>query len=44
MNKFLIVLLLALVYCDKELNLDSVLFEKFQKFIQKYNKKYDSIN
>ena len=44
MNKFLIVLLLALVYCDKELNIDSVLFEKFQRFIKKYNKKYDSIN
>ena len=44
MNKFLIVLLLALVYCNKELNLDSVLFEKFQRFIKKYNKKYESIN
>ena len=44
MNKILIVLLLALVYCNKELNLDSLLFEKFQKFIKKYNKKYDSIN
>jgi len=44
MNKFLIVLLLALVYCNKELNLDSVFFEKFQRFIKKYNKKYESIN
>ena len=44
MNKFLIVLLLALVYCNKEFNLDSVLFEKFQRFIKKYNKKYESIN
>ena len=44
MNKVLIVLLFTLVYCNKELNLDSLLFEKFQRFIKKYNKKYESIN
>ena len=44
MNKLLTVLLLALVYCGKEPNLDSFLFEKFQRFIKKYNKKYESIN
>jgi len=44
MNKFLFVLLLTLVYCKKKFNLDSVLFEKFQRFIKKYNKKYESIN
>ena len=42
MNKFLIVLLLALVSCNEEL--DSLVFQKFQKFIKKYNKNYESIN
>ena len=42
MNKFTLVLLLALVAC--EIDLDSIVFKKFQKFIKKYNKKYNSIN
>ena len=44
MNKFLIVLLLAFVSCNKDINLDSFLFQKFQRFINKYHKKYESIN
>ena len=42
MNKFLIVLVLALVSCETDL--DTLLFQQFQKFIKKYQKKYDSIN
>ena len=41
MNKFLLVLVLALVACDSDL--DTLMFQKFQKFMNKYNKKYDSI-
>ena len=42
MNKFILVLLLAIVACDSDL--DSLIFQQFQKFIKKYNKKYESIN
>ena len=42
MNKFILVLVLALVACDTEL--DSIIFQQFQKFIKKYNKKYESVN
>ena len=41
MNKFLLVLVLALVACDADL--DTIMFQKFQKFMTKYNKKYESI-
>ena len=41
MNKFLLVLVLALVACDADL--DTLMFQKFQKFMNKYNKKYESI-
>ena len=34
MNKFILVLVLALVACDTEL--DSIIFQQFQKFIKKY--------
>ena len=42
MNKFLFVLVLALVACDDDL--DSLIFQQFQKFIKKYHKKYESVN
>ena len=42
MNKFLVVLVLALVACETDL--DALIFQQFQKFIKKYQKKYDSIN
>jgi len=42
MKKFLIVLLLASIVCDAEL--ETMIFKQFQKFITKYNKKYESIN
>ena len=42
MNKFLIVLLIALVSCNVEM--DTMLHNQFQKFIKKYNKKYSSVN
>ena len=42
MNKFLVVFLLALVACNEEL--DSLIFQQFQKFMKKFNKKYESIN
>ncbi len=42
MNKFLFVLVLALVACDAEL--DSLIFQQFQKFIKKFHKKYESVN
>ena len=44
MEKYLIIIaIFSLVSChySKE---ESILFKKFQKFIKKYNKKYDSIN
>ena len=42
MNKFFIILLFSLALCNDEL--DSLLFTQFQKFIKKYNKKYQSVN
>jgi cathepsin F len=42
MNKFLVVVLLALVACDSDL--DALMFQQFQKFMKKYNKKYGSVN
>ena len=42
MNKCLIVLLF--VFCSCEAEFDSIFFHKFQKFIKKYNKKYESVN
>ena len=44
MEKYLIILaIVSLVACDYSEE-ESMLFKKFQKFIKKYNKKYDSIN
>ena len=42
MTKFLIVLLFSIALCEAEM--DSLIFHQFQKFITKYNKKYESIN
>ena len=42
MNKFLVVLLLAIVACNEEL--DTIVFKAFQRFIKKYEKNYSSIN
>jgi len=42
MNKFLIVLFFA--FCSCEAEFDSIVFHQFQKFIKKYNKKYESVN
>ena len=42
MNKFILVLLFALAAC--EMDIDAVMFQQFQKFIKKYQKKYNSIN
>ena len=42
MNKLIIILVLALVSCDTDV--DSIMFQQFQKFINKYHKKYNSIN
>ena len=42
MNKFLLVLVLALVACETDL--DSLIFQQVQKFIKKYQKKYTSID
>jgi cathepsin F len=42
MNKALLVLLFALVAC--EVDYESMVFQHFQKFIKKYNKKYESMN
>ena len=42
MNKFLLVLVFALVACD--MDIDAIMFQQFQKFIKKYHKKYNSIN
>ena len=42
MNKYLIVLLF--VFCSCEAEFDSIVFHRFQKFIKKYNKKYESVN
>lgn len=42
MNKFLLVLLLALVSCESDI--ESKIFKHFQRFIKKYHKKYSSMN
>ena len=42
MNKALLVLLFALVAC--EVDYESMVFKHFQKFIKKYNKRYESMN
>ena len=42
MNKFLVVLLFAFAACEAEL--DTIVFQQFQKFIKKYHKKYESVN
>ena len=42
MKKFLIVLIISLISCD--LDFDTMMFNKFQKFIKKFNKKYNSVN
>ena len=42
MNKFLLVLVIALVACD--IDVDSIMFQQFQRFIKKYRKKYNSVN
>ena len=42
MNKFLLLLFLTFASCSDEL--DSLIFHHFQRFIKKYNKKYDSLN
>ena len=42
MNKIYILLLLSLVACNDKL--DEIIYQQFQKFIKKFNKKYESIN
>jgi len=42
MNKFILVLVFALVACD--MDIDAIMFQQFQKFIKKYQKKYNSVN
>ena len=42
MNKAILVLLFALVAC--EVDYESLVFKHFQKFIKKYNKRYESMN
>ena len=42
MNKFILVLVFALVACD--MDIDAIMFQQFQKFIKKYHKRYASIN
>ena len=42
MNKFLIVLVVALVSCNYEM--ETMIHNQFQKFIKKYNKRYSSVN
>ena len=42
MNKFVLLFLFAIVAC--EVDFDSLAFKSFQRFIKKYNKKYDSMN
>ena len=38
MNKFIFVIIIAIVFCDERQT-----FKQFQKFMQKYEKKYDSV-
>ena len=42
MNKFLFVFLFALVACD--MDVDTLLFQQFQRFVNKFHKKYSSVN
>ena len=42
MNKFLLVFLFALV--SSNLDVDTILFQQFQRFVKKYHKKYSSVN
>ena len=42
MNKFIFILIIALVSCN--LDKEQEMFQKFQRFIKKYNKKYNSMN
>ena len=42
MNKFVLVLLFAFTLCEADI--DSLVFLNFQRFIKKYNKKYESMN
>ena len=42
MNKFVLLLVLALVAC--EVDIESQIFKHFQRFIKKYNKNYSSMN
>ena len=42
MSKLLLIFILALVACETDL--DALIFQQFEKFIKKYQKKYDSIN
>ena len=42
MNKFLLVFLFALV--SSNLDVDTILFQQFQRFVKKYHKRYSSVN
>ena len=42
MNKLLVILVLGLVTCETDL--DALIFQHFKRFINKYQKKYESIN
>ena len=42
MNKVVLILLIALVSC--KLDMDQAMFQQFQKFIKKFQKKYNSVN
>ena len=42
MKKFILVLLLAII--SSEIDIESQIFTRFQRFIKKYNKKYNSMN
>ena len=42
MNKLVLILLFAFALC--EVDIESIVFKKFQRFIKKYNKKYESMN
>ena len=41
MNKFTIIFFFVLVTCDNDIN--NILYHKFQRFIKKYHKKYNSV-
>ena len=42
MRKFFIIFIITLVSCNLDMN--NAIFQKFQRFIKKYHKKYNSIN